>query len=87
MEAASQSLGFRISDLEEQGTQAGSNLKGTLGDIFRTDDKLLANLQKLGWELEQPDPDETSKIDKLRETCSRLAAHTTPSHRTERIVC
>ncbi|PTB46069.1 hypothetical protein M441DRAFT_63374 [Trichoderma asperellum CBS 433.97] len=72
VEAASQSLAFRISDLEEQGTQAGSNLKGTLGDIFRADDKLLANLQKLGWELEQPDPDETSKIDKLRETCSRL---------------
>ncbi|KAL7791508.1 hypothetical protein V8C37DRAFT_381913 [Trichoderma ceciliae] len=72
VEAASQSLAFRISDLEEQGTQAGSNLNGTLGEIFRTDDKLLANLQKLGWELEQPDPDETSKIDKLRETCSRL---------------
>ncbi|PON29957.1 hypothetical protein TGAM01_v201323 [Trichoderma gamsii] len=72
VEAASQSLAFRISDLEEQGTQAGSNLKGTLGDIFRADDKLLANLQKLGWELEQPDPDETLKIDKLRETCSRL---------------
>ncbi|EHK41561.1 hypothetical protein TRIATDRAFT_134980 [Trichoderma atroviride IMI 206040] len=72
VEAASQSLAFRISDLEEQGTQAGSNLKGTLGDIFRADDKLLANLQKLGWELERPDPDETLKIDKLRETCSRL---------------
>ncbi|KAM0252359.1 hypothetical protein ACHAQJ_007741 [Trichoderma viride] len=72
VEAASQSLAFRISDLEEQGTQAGSNLNGTLGEIFRTDDKLLANLQKLGWELEQPDPDETSKIDKLRETSSRL---------------
>ncbi|PKK48364.1 hypothetical protein CI102_6756 [Trichoderma harzianum] len=72
VEAASQSLAFRISDLEEQGTQAGSNLKGTLGEIFRGDDKILANLQKLGWELEQPDPDETSKIDKLREICSRL---------------
>ncbi|KAH6606929.1 hypothetical protein Trco_006082 [Trichoderma cornu-damae] len=72
VEAASQSLAFRISDLEEQGTQAGSNLNGTLGEIFRSDDRLLANLQKLGWELEQPDPDETSKIDKLRETCSRL---------------
>lgn len=74
VEAASQSLAFRISDLEEQGAQAGSNLNGTLGEIFRADDKLLANLQKLGWELEQPDPDETSKLDKLREICSRLAA-------------
>ncbi|UKZ77050.1 hypothetical protein TrVFT333_004767 [Trichoderma virens FT-333] len=72
VEAASQSLAFRISDLEEQGTQAGSNLNGTLGEIFRGDDKILANLQKLGWELEQPDPDETSKLDKLREICSRL---------------
>ncbi|KAH0490730.1 hypothetical protein TgHK011_002186 [Trichoderma gracile] len=72
VEAASQSLAFRISDLEEQGAQAGSNLNGTLGEIFRADDKLLANLQKLGWELEQPDPDETSKLDKLREICSRL---------------
>ncbi|KAL7935104.1 hypothetical protein V8C35DRAFT_300723 [Trichoderma chlorosporum] len=72
VEAASQSLAFRISDLEEQGIQAGSNLNGTLGEIFRGDDKILANLQKLGWELEQPDPDETSKIDKLREICSRL---------------
>ncbi|KAL6884909.1 hypothetical protein HDV57DRAFT_491565 [Trichoderma longibrachiatum] len=72
VEAASQSLAFRISDLEEQGAQAGSNLNGTLGEIFRADDKLLANLQKLGWELEQPDPDETSKLDRLREICSRL---------------
>ncbi|KAK5989765.1 hypothetical protein PT974_08025 [Cladobotryum mycophilum] len=82
VEAASGSLAFRISDLEEQGSQADSSFNRVLDELFRSDDKLLSSLQKLGWELDQPDPDETSKVDKLRDICRRLIKVTVETIRT-----
>lgn len=71
VEESSHSLAFRISDIEDQRKEAGSNLDVTLDEVFQSDDKLLASLQKLGWELHQPDPEEAQQADKLREVCMR----------------
>lgn len=39
--------------------------------VLRSDDKLLASLQKLGYELETDDPEEGENVSKLREICAR----------------
>jgi hypothetical protein len=67
----SQSLSFRLADLEQQDADFGSNLNGTIEGVLNSDDKLLSSLQKLGYELDQQDPDEAKNIDRLRETCLR----------------
>jgi hypothetical protein len=46
-------------------------VKKTVDGVFQSDDKLLSSLQKLGWELDQQDPEEEKTIEKLRETCMR----------------
>ncbi|POR32467.1 Uncharacterized protein TPAR_07337 [Tolypocladium paradoxum] len=82
VEELSQNLGFRLSDLEQQGRDAEPSLEEAVSGIFRSDDKLLSSLQKLGWELEQPDPDETQTVEKLREICMRLIKITVETIRT-----
>lgn len=71
VEDLSHSLGFRLADLAQQNTESVSNLNGTIDRILSSDDKLLASLQKLGYELDQQDPDEAKTADDLRETCMR----------------
>ncbi|KND86777.1 hypothetical protein TOPH_08583 [Tolypocladium ophioglossoides CBS 100239] len=83
VEELSQNLGFRLSDLEQQARDAEPSLEEAVGGIFRSDDKLLSSLQKLGWELEQPDPDETQTVEKLREICMRLIKITVETIRTK----
>jgi hypothetical protein len=64
-------VGFRVSELKQQGDESGRNLSATVEGILASDDKLLSSLQKLGWELDQQDPEEAGKIDKLREISIR----------------
>jgi hypothetical protein len=67
----SQSLGFRINELERQSTEAGATIQQTMETLFDSDDKLLFSLQKLGWELETEDAEEQQDVAMLRETCAR----------------
>ncbi|PNY26329.1 Uncharacterized protein TCAP_03735, partial [Tolypocladium capitatum] len=83
VEELSQNLGFRLSDLEQQGRDARPSLEEVVDGIFRSDDKLLSSLQKLGSELEQPDPDESQAVEKLREICMRLIKITVETIRTK----
>lgn len=71
VEDLSQSLAFRLADLEQQDTETISSLNGAVDDILSSDDKLLTSLQKLGYELDQQDPDEAKTVERLREICMR----------------
>lgn len=69
----SQSIQQQISQLasSQQPGKGKADFKGSLEDAFQSDDRLLASLQKLGWELEQPDPEEAVPVEKLKEVCMR----------------
>ena len=71
VEELSQRLDSRIVELEQPGGGAGDSPQQTADALFRSDDTLLASLQKLGWELETEDPDEQDNVVMLRETCAR----------------
>ncbi|KAK3295335.1 uncharacterized protein B0H64DRAFT_441756 [Chaetomium fimeti] len=79
----SQSLGSRIRELEQQRTGAGATIQQTVDTLFRSDDKLLSSLQKLGWELETKDDEEQQDVALLRETCARLIKFTVEGIRTK----
>lgn len=74
VEDLSHSLGFRISDIEQQADESGTTLNKTVDGILNSDDKLLSSLQKLGWELDQQDPEEAQTVERLREVCMRYAS-------------
>lgn len=71
MEDLSHSLGYRVADLEQQTKDVRTILNETVDGIFHSDDKLLSSLQKLGWELDQRDPEEQKTVEKLREILMR----------------
>lgn len=71
VEDLSHSLGFRISDIDQQADESGTVLNQTVDGILSSDDKLLSSLQKLGWELDQQDPEEAQTVERLREVCMR----------------
>ncbi|KAK4667880.1 uncharacterized protein QC764_703870 [Podospora pseudoanserina] len=71
VEELSQSLDSQLLELEQQTTGAGPAIQQTVDTLFRSDDKLLASLQKLGWELDTKDPEEQNHVVMLRETCAR----------------
>ncbi|TWU75767.1 hypothetical protein ED733_002641 [Metarhizium rileyi] len=75
----SQEITLRVTELE----QHGPALNDSVATVLQSDDKLLSSLQKLGWELDQPDPDETQAVEKLRETCMRLIKATVETVRTK----
>lgn len=65
-------LEFRISELKQDNTDhKTTTLEHAVDVILQSDDALLTSLQKLGWELSEPDPEEAKSTDKLRETCLR----------------
>lgn len=68
----SQSLGARALGLEQHSSAAGSTIQQTVDTLFHSDDRLLASLQKLGWELETENPEEKDRVVMLRETCARF---------------
>ncbi|KAK1833586.1 hypothetical protein QBC39DRAFT_389822 [Podospora conica] len=72
VEELSQRLDSRIVELEQQGGVGGSHSQQTADALFRSDDKLLSSLEKLGWELQTEDPEEQDNVVMLRETCARL---------------
>ncbi|KAF4511480.1 hypothetical protein G6O67_003273 [Ophiocordyceps sinensis] len=72
VEELSRDLGFRLSDIELQCRETLPNINELVGGQLKSDDKLLSSLQKLGWELHQPDPGEQQTVDRLRDTCARL---------------
>ncbi|KAK0737235.1 hypothetical protein B0T21DRAFT_438557 [Apiosordaria backusii] len=82
VEELSQSLDSQILELEQQTTGAGPAIQQTVDTLFRSDDKLLASLQKLGWELGTEDPEEQNHVVMLRETCARLIKFTVEGVRT-----
>lgn len=54
-----------------------------IGEVLESDDKLLSSLQKLGWELETEDREETETVGQLREICARLIKYTVECIRTK----
>jgi hypothetical protein len=71
VEEMSQSLDFRLSDMEQQSKSVGSGVAQTVDSLLHSDDKLLSSLQKLGWELDTEDPEEEATVNELREICMR----------------
>lgn len=83
-EGLAQTLGGRVVDFEGRRNRGqGGGLQQTIDGLLRSDDKLLASLQKLGWELEADDPDEQEGVVKARETCARLIKYTVETLRTK----
>ncbi|KAK4135275.1 hypothetical protein BT67DRAFT_270310 [Trichocladium antarcticum] len=78
----SQSLGARTLGLEQHSSAAESTIQQTVDTLFRSDDRLLDSLQKLGWELETENPEEKDRVVMLRETCARLIKFTVEGIRT-----
>ncbi|KAG5922479.1 hypothetical protein E4U61_005087 [Claviceps capensis] len=68
VETITQDISLRLAELELQGPSINDQVSARL----QSDDALLSGLQKLGWELEQPDPNEERAVEKLREICTRL---------------
>jgi hypothetical protein len=89
VEDLSQSLGYRITDLEQQGDDSENTISRILQNHLDSDDKLLSSLQKLGWELKQQDPEEGQRNDELRDICMRYVRTLQPidlaSHRCPQI--
>ncbi|KAG5958444.1 hypothetical protein E4U57_001307 [Claviceps arundinis] len=72
VDTITQDISLRLAELELQ----GPSINHQVSTLLQSDDALLSGLQKLGWELEQPDPDEERAVEKLREICLRLITMT-----------
>lgn len=83
VELLSQGLHYRVSELQQQSEAAQGDATQIVDQMFSSDDKLLASLQKLGWELDTEDPEEIESVAKLREICARLIKYTVESIRTK----
>ncbi|KAK3331773.1 hypothetical protein B0T19DRAFT_86433 [Cercophora scortea] len=83
VEELAQGLDSNIADLEQQNKAESANVQKTVDSLFRSDDKLLSSLQKLGWELQTEDPAEQDNVTALRETCARLIKFTVEGLRTK----
>ncbi|KAK4178149.1 hypothetical protein QBC36DRAFT_111319 [Triangularia setosa] len=82
VEELSQSLDSQILELEQQTTGTSPAIQQAVDTLFHSDNKLLASLQKLGWELDTEDPEEQNHVVMLRETCARLIKFTVEGVRT-----
>ncbi|KAG6105759.1 hypothetical protein E4U31_001249 [Claviceps sp. LM219 group G6] len=72
VDTITQDISLRLAELELQ----GPSINHQVSALLQSDDALLSGLQKLGWELEQPDVDEERAVEKLREICLRLITMT-----------
>ncbi|KAL2173958.1 uncharacterized protein P884DRAFT_250666 [Thermothelomyces heterothallicus CBS 202.75] len=77
-----QSLGSRVSKLEQRSIGASATIQQTAENLFSSDDRLLSSLQNLGLELESEDDEEQRDVALLRETCARLIKFTVERIRT-----
>lgn len=83
VELLSQSLDYQLAEVEQQ-TKGGSEIvTQVIDNMLHSDDKLLSSLQKLGWELDTEDPEETESVTKLREICALLIKYTVECIRTK----
>lgn len=83
VELLSQSLEYQLAELEQQ-TKGDSEVVSQMIDgMLHSDDKLLSSLQKLGWELDTEDPEETESVTKLRDICALLIKYTVECIRTK----
>lgn len=57
--------------MEQQAAMTTESVHEVIEEALRSDDKLLSSLQKLGWELDPEDPEETQNVATLRECCMR----------------
>lgn len=83
VELLSQSLDYRLAELQQQTKGGSDDVTQIVNDMLHSDDKLLASLQKLGWELDTEDPEETESVSKLRDICARLIKYTVECIRTK----
>lgn len=72
-----------MSELDQGTREVRRDLANVVGEVLQSDDKLLSSLQKLGWELETDDPEETESVEQLREICARLIKYTVECIRTK----
>ncbi|KAL2280114.1 hypothetical protein FJTKL_12729 [Diaporthe vaccinii] len=71
-----------MSELDQGIKESRKDLMSIVDEVLQSDDKLLSSLQKLGWELETEDREETESVDQLREICARLIKYTVECIRT-----
>ncbi|KAH8898359.1 hypothetical protein GQ53DRAFT_711627 [Thozetella sp. PMI_491] len=83
VEELSQTLHLRAAELDQPGDGDGNSLHATVDSLLRSDDKLLASLQKLGWELDKEDPEEQEHLRRLREICAMLIKYKVEGIRTK----
>ncbi|KAJ4391032.1 hypothetical protein N0V93_004645 [Gnomoniopsis smithogilvyi] len=83
VELLSQSLDYRLAELQQQTKSSSDGVTKLIDDMLHSDDKLLSSLQKLGWELDTEDPEETESVTKLRDICARLIKYTVECIRTK----
>lgn len=69
-----QSLSARVGEVGQHNTAGDATIRKLVNTLLSSDDKLLASLQKLGWELETEDDEEQRDVALLRETCARWVA-------------
>lgn len=72
-----------MSELDQGIKESGKDLANVVDDVLQSDDKLLSSVQKLGWELEIEDCEETETVSQLRETCARLIKYNVECIRTQ----
>lgn len=72
-----------MSELDQGIKESGNDLTSVVDDVLQSDDKLLSSLQKLGWELEMEDHEETETVSQLREICARLIKYNVECIRTQ----
>ncbi|KAI7778519.1 hypothetical protein LA080_002027 [Diaporthe eres] len=82
VELLSQGIDYRMSELDQGIKESRKDLMSIVDEVLQSDDKLLSSLQKLGWELETEDREETESVDQLREICARLIKYTVECIRT-----
>lgn len=83
VELLSQGLEYQLAELEQQTKGGNEVVTQIIDDMLHSDDKLLSGLQKLGWELETEDPEETESVTKLRDICALLIKYTVECIRTK----
>lgn len=76
-------LSVYVTELEQQSKGVGKDLHQRVETLLQSDDKLLASLQKLGWELETENPEEQKDIVRLREVCAQLIKYKVEAIRTK----
>ncbi|KAF4636224.1 hypothetical protein G7Y89_g1879 [Cudoniella acicularis] len=82
IEDLSQSLAYQTSDLEQQSLASEASLKQTVDNILKSDDKLLASLQKLASDLDPINSEDEEVLTRIRDLCAKLIKHTVEGIRT-----